>query len=138
MNLATLFSGINWFAVFIITLLSFGLGALWHSKLLFGKAWAEDSKTPYNSSNHGNPAIIFGLTAVLHFIAVIGLAVLIGKNSNPIAGFIFGFMVSLVWISTAIGVTYVFVGRTFRLFLIDAGFYVVFLSLAGWILGSWQ
>lgn len=138
MHLISLFSGINWLAVIIITILSFGLGSLWHSNLLFGKAWAEDSKTPYNSNNHGNPALIFGLTALLHLIAVIGLAVLIGKNSNPIAGFIFGLMVSLIWISTAIGVTYIFVGRTFRLFLIDAGFYLVFLSLAGLILGTWH
>jgi hypothetical protein len=44
---------------------------------------------------------------------------------------------SVVWVFTSIAVTHLFVGRTFRLILIDAGFYVVFFSLAGLILGAW-
>lgn len=128
---------INWLAVAAVTILSFALGTLWHSKLLFGKAWAEDSKTIYNSENHGNPAVIFGLSAILHIVAIIGLAVVIGKNSTAFEGLLDGLLISFLWIATSIGVTYIFVGRTFRLFLIDAGFYVVFLSLAGLILGAW-
>jgi hypothetical protein len=138
MRLTTLFSGINWIAVIAVTILSFLLGALRHSKILFGKEWAEDSKTTYNSQNHGNPLLIFGLTAILHLIAIIVLALVIGKNSTPITGLIFGLTISLAWISTSIGVTYIFVGRSFRLFLIDAGFYVFYFSLAGIILGSWH
>jgi hypothetical protein len=137
MNLCNSLSEINWLAVVAVTILSFILGALWHSKLLFGKAWAKESKTIYNSENHGNPLLIFGLSAFLHIIAIIGLAVFIGSHSSALTGLLKGFIVSTLWISTSIGVTYIFVGRTFRLFLIDAGFYVVFLSLAGLILGAW-
>lgn len=135
MNLSTLFSEINWLAVAAVTILSFMLGAFWHS-VLFKKAWSEDSGSIYNSENRGNPAIIFGLSALLHIVAVIGLAMFIGADSTALTGAIKGFIVSTVWISTSIGVTYIFVGRTFRLFLIDAGFYVIFLSLAGLILGA--
>jgi uncharacterized membrane protein len=110
------------------------LGAFWHS-VLFNKAWSEDSKSIYNKENRGNPAKIFGLTGVSHLIAVIGLAMFIGSDSTPLAGLLKGFIISLVWVSTSIGVTYQFVGRSFRLFLIDAGFYVVFYSIAGLILG---
>lgn len=136
MHLHLLFSEVNWLAVIICTVLSFALGALWHSKLLFGKAWAEDSKTPYNSENHGNPAIIFGLSAVLHLIAITGLAMLVGSRSTAVEGFVAGLFISITLVATSIGVTYIFVGRTLRLFLIDAGFYVVFLSLSGLILGA--
>jgi len=69
MKLVTLFSEINWIAVIAVTILSFLLGALWHSKILFGKEWAKDSKTSYNSQNHGNPILIFGTTSISHFIA---------------------------------------------------------------------
>lgn len=136
MDLGNLFSEINWLAVVAVTLLSFMLGALWHS-VLFKKGWTEDSKSIYNSENRGNPAVIFGLSALLHIIAIIGLAIFIGGNSTALEGLLKGFIVSTVWIATSIGVTYIFVGRTFRLFLIDAGFYVVFLSIAGLILGAW-
>jgi hypothetical protein len=128
---------VNWMAVVVVLFLSFALGAFWHS-ILFKKGWSEDSNSKYNSENHGNPAFIFGLSAVLHLIAITGLTVVIGTNSTALEGFIDGLLISLVWIATSIGVTYIFVGRTLRLFLIDAGFYVVFLSIAGLILGAWH
>jgi len=136
MNLCTSFSEINWLAVAVITVFSFMLGAFWHS-VLFNKAWKKDSNSVYNSENRGNPGILFGLTAVSHLIAVIALALLIGHNSTVVCGLLFGLIVSIAWISTSIGVTYLFVGRSFRLFLIDAGFYVVFYTIAGLILAIW-
>jgi len=137
MHLIASFSTINWLAVIACTILSFVLGAFWHS-VLFKNGWSADSGSKYNSNNHGNPAVIFGLSAVLHIVAVVGLALLVGVNSTASQGLLLGLFVAIVWISTAIGVTYVFVGRTLRLFLIDAGFYVVFLALSGLVLGVWH
>ncbi len=137
MNLCTSFSEINWLAVAAITVLSFMMGAFWHS-VLFSKAWKEDSNSIYNSENRGNPARIFGLAGISHLVAVIALAMLIGNQSTALCGLSYGLIVSLVWVATSIGVTYLFVGRSFRLFLIDAGFYVVFYSIAGLILGAWH
>ena len=137
MHLIQSFWGINWLAVAVSVVLSFVLGALWHS-VLFKKAWTEDSGTIYGKGNHGNPAVIFGLSGLLHVVLVIGLAMFVGQHTNFLGGALKGLFISLVFISTSIGVTYIFVGRSFRLFLIDAGFYVVFLSLAGMILGAWR
>jgi len=136
MNICTSFSEINWLAVAVVTIFSFILGAFWHS-VLFNKAWQEDSNSIYNSENRGNPAMIFGLTGISHLVAVIVLALLIGNHSTALCGLSYGLIVSIAWVSTSIGVTYLFVGRSFRLFLIDAGFYVVFYSIAGFILAIW-
>ena len=137
MHLIKSFYEINWLAVAVVIILSFALGALWHS-VLFKKGWSADSGSIYGPENHGNPAVIFGLSALLHLVLVIALAMFVGQHTNFLGGALKGLFISLVWISTSIGVTYIFVGRTFRLFLIDAGFYVVFLSLAGMILGGWH
>jgi len=136
MNLCTSFSEINWLAVAVLTVFSFMLGAFWHS-VLFNKAWKEDSKSEYNSENRGKPGKLFGLAGISHVVAVIALALLIGHQSTAICGLLYGLTVSIVWVSTSIGVTYLFVGRSFRLFLIDAGFYVVFYTIAGLILAIW-
>jgi len=136
MNLCTSFSEINWLAVAVLTVFSFMLGAFWHS-VLFNKAWKEDSKSEYNSENRGKPGKLFGLAGISHVVAVIALALLIGHNSTAICGLLYGLTVSIAWVSTSIGVTYLFVGRSFRLFLIDAGFYVVFYTIAGLILAIW-
>lgn len=137
MHLIHSFFEINWLAVLVSVILSFVLGALWHS-VLFKKSWSELSGSVYNSQNHGNPAVIFGLSGILHVVLVIGLAMFIGQHGNLSSGALKGLFISVVWISTSIGVTYIFVGRSFRLILIDAGFYVVFLSVAGMLLGAWH
>jgi len=137
MHLIKSFCEINWLAVILVTILSFALGSLWHS-VLFKKGWSADSGSIYNSQNHGNPSVIFGLSGILHLILVIGLATFVGRHTNFIGGALKGLFISLIFISTSIAVTYIFVGRTFRLFLIDAGFYVVFLTVAGMILGAWR
>jgi len=136
MNLCTTFSEINWLVIAVLTVFSFMLGAFWHS-VLFNKAWKKDSGSAYNSENRGNPAVLFGLTGFYHLVAVTALAMLIGHNSTAVCGLLYGLTVSIAWVSTSIGVTYLFVGRPFRLFLIDAGFYVVFYTIAGLILAIW-
>lgn len=136
MNICTSFSLINWLAVAVLTVFSFMLGAFWHS-VLFKKPWKEDSKSIYNSENRGNPFKIFGLTGISHLVAVMALAMFIGHSSTAVCGILYGLVVSIVWVSTSIGVTYLFVGRSFRLFLIDTGFYVVFYTVSGLILAIW-
>jgi len=136
MNLCTSFYEINWQAVAVLTVFSFMLGAFWHS-VLFNKAWKEDSGSSFNSENRGNPGKLFGLTGISHVVAVTALALLIGHNSTAVCGLLYGLTISIARVSTSIGVTYLFVGRSFRLFLIDAGFYIVFYSIAGLILAIW-
>lgn len=74
------FSQINWLAVAVVIVLSFALGAFWHS-VLFNKEWAKDSGSIYGHENHGNPAVIFGLSGLLHVVLVIGLALFVGQHN---------------------------------------------------------
>jgi hypothetical protein len=137
MNVMEFFTGVNWLSVIAVTLLSFVLGSLWHSKLLFGKAWTEDAKPVFDKTQKINLVKLFGLTAIFHFAAIISLDVFIGPQSTFFIGLQKGFFISVVWVSTSIGATHLFAGRPFRLILIDAGFYIVFFSMAGLILGAW-
>lgn len=126
---------INWLSVVVVTIISFPLGSLWHSKLLFGKPWKED--VHFDPGKKINFAGLFGLSAIMHFIAVAGLDLIIGPGSSWLEGLHTGFIVSILWAFTSMTVTHLFAGRTTRLILIDGGFYLVFFSLAGLILGAW-
>jgi len=137
MNISINFSEINWISVLVVTLLSFVLGALWHSSKLFGKAWAEDAKPEIDKSNKSSILKLFGFSAVAHFVGVTALDVFIGTEATALVGLIKGLIVGIVWVSGSIAVTHLFVGRSLRLILIDAGFYVVFYAIAGTILGAW-
>jgi len=128
-------SGINWLAIIVVTVFSFILGALWHSPVLFGKIWAKEINR--DSNQKVNFKLIFGLSALANFATIVALAVFIGKNATLFDGFLKGLMVSIFWVSSSMAVTYLFASRSLKLFLIDAGFYVVFLSIAGMVIGLW-
>lgn len=136
MILLSMIEHVNWIPVVVSTILSFVLGALWHSPVLFGKAWTSEVN-PSHEKSGVHFGMVFGLSAVLHFIALTALAALIGKDSNAAMGLLTGLIVSIVFVSTTIGVTYIFAARSIRLFFIDAGFYIVLFSIAGLIIGLW-
>ena len=138
MNIFFELSKVNWLAVFSITIISFPLGALWHSNLLFGNAWKEDAKPVIDKANKTKMVTLFGLSAILHFIAIMGLATIIGNSSSITNGLLIGLITSITLVTSSIGVTHLFAGRSMRLILIDACYYIVLFSVAGLIIGLWH
>jgi UDP-N-acetylmuramyl pentapeptide phosphotransferase/UDP-N-acetylglucosamine-1-phosphate transferase len=137
MEFETAFSQINWLSVVVAALASFAIGSLWYSSVLFGKAWQAEIKLSDEEIKKTNMPLIFGLSFVLSFIATFVFAMFIGKEATWSGGLIAGLLVSVAWIGTAFGVNYLFARRTLKLFLIDAGYFVVFFSVMGLILGAW-
>lgn len=135
MNLPILFVHIYRTPVIVVTASSFALGALWHSRFLFGKAW-EKEINPAGAKRAINAPLVFGGSAVLHLLAVAALSAVVSGHGMA-AGLLTGLTISIVWVLPAIGSTYLFGTRSLRLLAIDAGFYVVFYSLAGLVLGIW-
>lgn len=127
-------SRIQLLPVIVVAALSFGLGALWHSKKMFGPAW-----TAENAHNHRkkmNIPLVFIGTALAHLAAICALDVVVSAR-GAMLGFLTGFAISIVWILPAMAETYLFANRSMKLLAIDAGMYVVLFSLAGLILGTW-
>lgn len=73
MNCNELISNIHWIAVAVLTLLSFVIGFIWHRPFLFGKSWKKENN-PDDKPVKINAPLIFGGTAVLHFLATAGLS----------------------------------------------------------------
>jgi hypothetical protein len=137
MNHSFNFAEINWLSVFTATLLAFGIGGLWYSPLLFGKIWQKEIKRTDEDIKKANMPLIFGSTFFLNLIAATFLDLFIGKNSTLLSGLHFGLLVSVAWISTSLGINYLFTQKSLRLFFIDAGYYVFFFMVMGAILGAW-
>ena len=60
---------INWIAVLVAGISSFGLGAIWYSPKLFGNAWMKDNGLTEEKLRAGNPAKIYSWTLILSLIA---------------------------------------------------------------------
>ena len=60
---------VNWIAILVAALLSFVLGGIWYSPVLFGKAWQREAGLTDEQLKNANMAKIFGLTFVLCVLA---------------------------------------------------------------------
>ena len=137
MRLVQILSDVNWLAVLVATIAAFMLGGLWYSKVLFGNTWMKEIGLTEEAINNANMPRTFGTTFVLQLIAAVAMSALIGSDGSWLTGLQTGLWVGLFWIATAYGVTYLFEQRTFRLWLINAGYYVVLYAVMGTIIGAW-
>jgi len=138
MGFEQLLSGINWLAVLVATAAAFLLGGIWYSNALFGKPWMQEVGLTAEALAKTNMKPIFAGTFVLQFVAATALARFLGADSSLPIGLHAGLLIGLCWIAPAYGVTYLFEQRSLRIFIINAGYYVVMFALMGTIIGAWQ
>lgn len=128
---------LNWIAIFVAALISFVIGGLWYSPLLFGKAWMKEMGFS-EEDTQGNMGRIFGTTFVLSFIIALNLAAFLGPEPTLAWGLAAGALAGIGWVATAVGILYAFERKSLRLYLIDAGYHALTFTLMGGLLGLWN
>lgn len=129
---------LNYWAILVAALSTFLIGGLWYSPAVFGKAWMKENGLTEDELKKGNMAKIFGLAFLLGLIAAINLAMFMGPESNPMMGALWGFLAGFGWVATFVGMHYLFEHKSFKLFLINAGYSIVALTVMGLILAAWK
>lgn len=132
------FQTLNWIAISASTLLSFIVGSLWYSPILFGKLWQKEAGISDNKLKAGNMGIIFGGAFILIFISMFNLAMFLGPKADLSFGMMAGFLTGFGWVATSIGVLYLFERRSLKLFFINAGYHIICFTASGAILGGWE
>ena len=132
------FPEINFWAVLVSAALTFVIGSLWYSPVMFAKPWMKElGLTPEGMSN-SSMVKIFSLAFLLMLIIAFNLAAFIGPESDLQFGTMAGALAGIGWVATAMGVNYLFERKSFRFWLINAGYMVVSFTLMGAILGAWH
>jgi hypothetical protein len=122
----------NWLAVVLGTVAFFAVGAVWYTAL-FGKAWQKSVGLSDEQLKTGaNMPLIFGLCFLLEFVVVLMLGHLFariqpGDHAKMMMAVGFG----LAIMSPAIGITYLYMRKPLKLWLIDAGHFVVGMAAVG-------
>jgi hypothetical protein len=129
---------LNIWAVLVAAVSTFLIGGLWYSPAAFGKAWMRENGFTEESMKGGNMLKIFGLAFFLAIISAINLAMFMGPENKPSMGALWGFLAGFGWVATFIGMHYLFERRSFTLFLINAGYSIVALTIMGVILAAWK
>ncbi len=136
MDLSTAFTNINWLSVLIAAISSFIVGGVWYGPL-FGKAWMVAFNYTEEDLKKRSIPKTFGLSLLLAFFAALILDMFIGPEADIVFGGMAGFFAGTGWVATFIGILYLFEMQSLKVFMINAGYCVISLTLMGIILGSW-
>lgn len=131
-------SQLNYWAILVSALSTFLIGGLWYSPAVFGKAWMKENGLTEDDLKKGSMAKIFGLAFLLGLIAAVNLAMFLGSEADAAMGAFYGFLAGFGWVAMFIGTHYLFERKSMKLFLINAGYSVVALTVMGVIIGAWK
>lgn len=122
----------NWLAIGVGTAAFFVVGTVWYTAL-FGRAWQREVGLSDEQLKAGaNMPLIFGLCFLLEFLVVMTLGHLFARlDPNPRATMMIATGFGLTIMSPAIGISYLYMRKPLKLFLIDAGHFVVGMAAVG-------
>ena len=128
----------NFFAIVTAALVTFAVGGLWYSPILFAKPWLRECGLTEEQARQAPMGRIFGLSALAALVMAANLAAFLGAKATLSFGLFAGAATGIGWVAMSLGVTYLFEQRSLKLWLIDAGYQVVSYTLMGAILGAWH
>lgn len=129
---------INWGAIIVAALINMVVGAVWYSKPLFAKEWSK--LTGRKMEDMGGGGTGYGVAAVGALLQAWILAhfVVFAGSTTFWKGLVTGFWLWLGFIAVATAVNMVFEGRSWHLWKINAGYFLVVLLINGGLLAAWQ
>jgi len=122
----------NWLAIVAATLAFFAVGAIWYTAL-FGKAWQREvGLTSEQLAGGRNMMLVMGACLLLEFVVVLMLGHLFARiDPSDRAKMMMSVGFGLAIMAPAVGINYLYQRRSLKLFLIDAGHFVVGMTAVG-------
>jgi hypothetical protein len=130
------FSPINFLAVAIGTFASLLFGFIWYAPQVFGRKWQKHTGMTNDKFTRDDVLMKFGPAIVLTFIMGIVLAAYLPTPLNWEHGAFGGMMMGVGIGATALGMHYLFARRSIHLFLIDAGYVAISMTILGAIISA--
>ena len=123
---------LNWLAIVLATVVFFAVGAVWYSAL-FARAWQREvGLTTEQLTGGRNMMLIMGTCLLLEFVVVLMLGHLFARiQPSDHAKMMMAAGFGLAIMGPAIGINYLYQRRSLKLFLIDAGHFVVGMTMVG-------
>lgn len=127
---------INWLAVIIAIIVNMVVGSLWYSPILFGKQWSK--LVGHKLEDMGNAGFGYGITTIAAVVQTFILANLV-RDLNVTQAINGAYLGVLLWLAFAAATTIsdtIFAKRPKKLWLINAGYYLVVLVINGALLAA--
>lgn len=136
------FANLNWWAVIVSGAAYWILGAIWFSGI-FGKAWGAELekhgvKIQKPTTGQMNAKLV--QTFVLNTLVAFGISLVVFFVSPPDAPVAvkLGLFLGICFAAALTGIAYTWEGKSLKLFLIDAGYPVLGITICTVILSLWR
>ncbi|HUS25050.1 MAG TPA: DUF1761 domain-containing protein [Candidatus Binatia bacterium] len=135
-------SDVNLWAVLAAAVSAFVLGGAWYSPALFGNVWNREAgitaEMLARAKSPGHGARVFASAFVLALVASVAFARWLDPDADVLDAVQLGFCAGLCFVGTSFGINYLFAQRSWKMFLIDAGYHTAQFTLYGLIIGAWR
>ena len=133
---------VNYLAVGVAALATIFIGALWYSPLLFHKLWVKahgysEEKVEQMRKTAGR-AFVVSLFCYVVMAFVLAVLVSYAGVSTVLQGAFLGFLVWIGFLATLGLTAHVYSERPLSIYLIDAGYQLVYAVTMGVILAAWR
>jgi hypothetical protein len=130
---------INWLALIVAAIVKFAIGAAWYAPQVFGKQWQTEIGLTQEQVRANLPRSLVAEAVtdlVLAFFLI--YAVRYAGADTLLQGAFLGFLVWLGFVATLTIPQVYYEKRSWRLWSINNGYWVVSLVVMGAIIGVWQ
>jgi Protein of unknown function (DUF1761) len=130
-----------WLQILVAAIAYFALGMIWYMPNTLGNTWAAGHKIDMSNKDEMKKKLpmMMGGTFALNLVMAFGMGLMVhGMQSTMcMAGMKNGLFIG-GFVAAAIGINYLYTGKSIKLWLIDAGYHVVGITLMGIILSVWH
>ena len=92
----------------------------------------------WRTDETGHPAKVFGISFIFSLVAAAAFAAWLGSSPTLEAALEAGALVGFGFVAASFGINYQFAQRSFKLWLIDAGYHIAQFLLFGLVFGLWH
>ena len=129
---------INWLAVVVAAVVNMVVGFLWYSKMLFAKDWSKATGKKMEDMSGGGMGYLFTTLGALIQAWVLAHFVRYAGSDTFWQGLVTAFWLWLAFVAVVMATNYMFESRPWRLWQINAGYFLVVLLINGGLLAAWQ
>lgn len=131
---------INYVAVLVAALVFMAVGFVWYALPVFGKIWAKEVDMKESDMKQGPAGSGYAIAMGAGLVQTYVLAHFVNYTnaSTWVEGLTTGLWIGVGFVAMAIAANYVFARRSVMLWMIDSGYFIVSLAIAGAILAIWQ
>ncbi len=134
------FAAINWLAVLVSVIPSMAIGFIWYSPSVFYKQWLAGIGKSWENRPMSPMPMLFVFTILASLVEAVALALVLKAMgwSAALSGALGGFLLWLGFVAPTNLVNKLYAGHGWKVWMIEAGDHLLYLLVAGGIIGAWR